>query len=39
VVAALRKLVKSLRWMEIDLAALARGRQAAAQSEELCHAN
>ena len=28
VVAALRKLVKSARWMEIDLAALARGRQA-----------
>jgi len=39
VVAALRKLVKSPRWMEIDLAALARGRRAALDCEELCHAN
>jgi 2-oxoisovalerate ferredoxin oxidoreductase beta subunit len=29
IVAALRKLVKSARWMEIDLAALARGREEA----------
>ncbi|HLY17248.1 MAG TPA: 2-oxoacid:acceptor oxidoreductase family protein [Bryobacteraceae bacterium] len=36
VVAALRKLVKSPRWMEIDLAALARGRAAA---KGACHAN
>ncbi|HTQ56178.1 MAG TPA: 2-oxoacid:acceptor oxidoreductase family protein [Bryobacteraceae bacterium] len=39
VATALRKLVKSPRWMEIDLAALARGRQEAALCEELCHAN
>jgi len=37
VIAALRKLVKSPRWMEIDLAALARGRQEA--KKEICHEN
>ncbi len=37
VTAALRKLVKSQRWMDIDLAALARGREEA--RKELCHAN
>ncbi len=37
VAAALRKLVKSPRWLEIDFAALARGRQEA--RKELCHAN
>ena len=36
VTAALRKLVKSSRWMEIDMAALARGRQAA---KGVSHAN
>ena len=34
---ALRKLVKSARWIEIDLAALARGREEA--RKEICHAN
>jgi 2-oxoisovalerate ferredoxin oxidoreductase beta subunit len=34
---ALQKLVKSSRWMEIDLAALARGRQEARKG--ICHAN
>jgi len=37
VIAALRKLVKSPRWLDIDLAALARGQEAA--RKELCHAN
>ncbi len=37
VTAALRKLVKSPRWMQIDLAALARGREEA--TKEVCHAN
>ena len=37
VVAALGKLVKSPRWMEVDLAALARGRAEA--RKEVCHAN
>ena len=37
VTTALGKLVKSARWMEIDLAAMARGRVEA--RKELCHAN
>ena len=37
VTVALRKLVKSARWMEIDLAALSRGRQEA--RKVMCHAN
>ncbi len=37
VTAALRKLVKSPHWMQIDLAALARGREEA--RKEVCHAN
>ncbi len=37
VTAALRKLVKSERWMKIDLAAMARGREAA--RKEIRHDN
>ena len=37
VTAALHKLVKSPRWMQIDLAAMARGREEA--KKEICHEN
>jgi Pyruvate/2-oxoacid:ferredoxin oxidoreductase gamma subunit len=37
VTAALHKLVKSPRWMQIDLAAMARGREEA--RKEICHEN
>jgi HEAT repeat protein len=38
--AALRKLVKSERWMQIDLAAMARGRREAREAgKEIRHEN
>jgi 2-oxoisovalerate ferredoxin oxidoreductase beta subunit len=40
VTAALRKLVKSERWIEIDLAAMGRGRHEAREAKkEICHEN